>query len=54
MIIPAELYCGRGIGFRPSMNLIFCGVGAFEVANTEYGKKKKTRQNSVLVFLMRY
>jgi len=41
MIIPAELYCGRGIGFRPSMNLIFCGVGAFEVANTEYGKKKR-------------
>jgi hypothetical protein len=39
MIIPAELYCGRGIGFRPSMNLIFCGVGAFEVGNTEYGKE---------------
>jgi hypothetical protein len=54
MIIPAELYCGRGIGFRPSMNLIFCGVGAFEVANTEYGKKKTTRQNSVLVSIVRY
>jgi hypothetical protein len=42
MIIPVELYCGRGIGFRPSMNLIFCGVGVFEVANTEYGKRKRS------------
>jgi hypothetical protein len=41
MIIPAELYCGRGIGFRPSMNLIFGDVGAFELANTEYGKTKR-------------
>jgi hypothetical protein len=41
MIIPAELYCGRGIGFRPSMNLIFGGVGAFELANTEYGKRTR-------------